>query len=177
MVTSSESQIKTFKVLFLKLLAPTFPRPTSLARQVKTTFLFFVNLDLVALDLAALPFLSSQTQRRPLASSSPTWWWSSRTWRSISLLRSRWDFGWVNNFHPGNLTQNFQVLDDKNVRRRFRASNYQSTTRCKYILKFSCVNFHQQGEALYLHNAHETRWWLESNPGDRSHYDFWTSSQ
>lgn len=26
---------------------------------------------------------------------------------------------------------NFQVLDDKNVRRRFRASNYQSTTRVK----------------------------------------------
>jgi len=25
----------------------------------------------------------------------------------------------------------FQVLDDKNVRRRFRASNYQSTTRVK----------------------------------------------
>lgn len=29
-----------------------------------------------------------------------------------------------------NLT-NFQVIDDKNVRRRFRASNYQSTTRVK----------------------------------------------
>ena len=43
MGTSKESQIKTFKVLFLKLLAPTFPRPTSLAQQVKTTFLFFVN--------------------------------------------------------------------------------------------------------------------------------------
>ena len=28
-----------------------------------------------------------------------------------------------------NLT--FKVLDDKNVRRRFRASNYQSTTRVK----------------------------------------------
>ena len=26
---------------------------------------------------------------------------------------------------------NFKVLDDKNVRRRFRASNYQSTTRVK----------------------------------------------
>merc|ERR1712107_454832 len=34
-----------------------------------------------------------------------------------------------------------QVLDDKNVRRRFRASNYQSTTRCKDMWKFSCVNF------------------------------------
>jgi hypothetical protein len=29
------------------------------------------------------------------------------------------------------LTGLFQVLDDKNVRRRFRASNYQSTTRVK----------------------------------------------
>lgn len=28
-------------------------------------------------------------------------------------------------------SRNFQVLDDKNVRRRFRASNYQSTTRVK----------------------------------------------
>lgn len=28
-------------------------------------------------------------------------------------------------------SHNFQVLDDKNVRRRFRASNYQSTTRVK----------------------------------------------
>ena len=43
MGTSKESQIKTFKVLFLKLLAPTFPRPTSLAQQVNTTFLFFVS--------------------------------------------------------------------------------------------------------------------------------------
>lgn len=29
------------------------------------------------------------------------------------------------------LTVSFQILDDKNVRRRFRASNYQSTTRVK----------------------------------------------
>lgn len=28
-------------------------------------------------------------------------------------------------------SRRFQVLDDKNVRRRFRASNYQSTTRVK----------------------------------------------
>ena len=40
MGTSKESQIKTFKVLFLKLSAPTFPRPTLLVQQVKTTILF-----------------------------------------------------------------------------------------------------------------------------------------
>lgn len=39
-------------------------------------------------------------------------------------------------FSPGHSSlflycDNFQVLDDKNVRRRFRASNYQSTTRVK----------------------------------------------
>ena len=40
MGTSSESQIKTFKVLCLKLSARTFPRPTLLVQQVKTTILF-----------------------------------------------------------------------------------------------------------------------------------------
>merc|ERR1712216_41533 len=41
-----------------------------------------------------------------------------------------------------------QVLDDKNVRRRFRASNYQSTTR----------------EAIHLHDAHAPRRGLEPDP-------------
>ena len=36
-----------------------------------------------------------------------------------------------------------QVLDDKNVRRRFRASNYQSTTRVK---PFICTMPMRQGE-------------------------------
>ena len=34
-----------------------------------------------------------------------------------------------------------QVLDDKNVRRRFRASNYQSTTRVKLGLKSVSIDY------------------------------------
>ena len=34
-----------------------------------------------------------------------------------------------------------QVLDDKNVRRRFRASNYQSTTRVKLGLESISIDY------------------------------------
>ncbi|ONM56268.1 hypothetical protein ZEAMMB73_Zm00001d021085 [Zea mays] len=47
-------------------------------------------------------------------------------------------------------TFEIQVLDDKNVRRRFRASNFQV--------------FCHKGEAIYLHDAVETRRWLEQHP-------------
>ena len=43
-------------------------------------------------------------------------------------------------------------MDDKNVRRRFRASNYQVDKFGK--LKMSIE--YDQGEAIYLHNANET---------------------
>ena len=73
-----------------------------------------------------------QILRKLWGLSFPTLSWSSRTWRSISHLRFRWEL-----VESKQLTcticltnVNFQqVLDDKNVRRRFRASNYQSTTR------------------------------------------------
>jgi len=54
------------------------------------------------------------------------------SWNKITL--SRHDHQKCNH-HPIQLKKYFtfevQVLDDKNVRRRFRASNYQSTTRVK----------------------------------------------
>lgn len=73
------------------------------------------------------------------ASSSPIWLWLWKIWRSISPLkyrwvtrsqccRWRWECGKMLKCSSVCLKQ---VLDDKNVRRRFRASNYQSTTRVK----------------------------------------------
>ena len=54
------------------------------------------------------------------------------------------------------------VLDDKEVRRRFRASNYQSTTRPGFGRVFSrsargLLDFRHpcEGEALHLHHADE----------------------
>lgn len=48
------------------------------------------------------------------------------SWRRVALS---WGVGaWRLGEQPAFLAQ---VLDDKNVRRRFRASNYQSTTRVK----------------------------------------------
>ena len=44
----------------------------------------------------------------------------------------------------------FQVLDDKNVRRRFRASNYQSTTRVK---PFICTMPMRLGTINYTSNV------------------------
>lgn len=49
--------------------------------------------------------------------------------REKNVLRDLWGI-----FTEGTFlirSRDFQVLDDKNVRRRFRASNYQSTTRVK----------------------------------------------
>lgn len=70
---------------------------------------------------------------RPWASSFPFLWWSSKTcvWNICFFVLSL--------LHKSNLlvqlkkyfTFEVQVLDDKNVKRRFRASNYQSTTRVK----------------------------------------------
>lgn len=50
------------------------------------------------------------------------------------------------------------VLDDRNLRRRFRASNYQVSARS------SNRPDHYKSEALHLHHAHETRRGLESDP-------------
>lgn len=73
------------------------------------------------------------------------------------------------------------VLDDKNVRRRFRASNYQSTTRVKVkkntfpkslTTMTNLILYHSSSMilvAFHLYNAHEIRRGLESNTGkDRS---------
>lgn len=69
-----------------------------------------------------------------------------------------------------------QVLDDKNVRRRFRASNYQ--VRIIIDLHFaplffflfafiiSCCYPHavvNQSETIHLHHAHASGRWMESN--------------
>lgn len=43
-------------------------------------------------------------------------------------------------------------MDDKNVRRRFRASNYQVDTFNKLIPNLE----YDQSKAIYLHNAYET---------------------
>jgi hypothetical protein len=64
-----------------------------------------------------------------------------------------------------------QVLDDKNVRRRFRASNYQVRNLSMNFMKmqtchvhfviFMKIEFsflvHYQGKAIYLHNANAAR--------------------
>ena len=58
------------------------------------------------------------------------------------------------------------VLDDKEVRRRFRASNYQSTTRsvsdvtvakkpCRALESMWHLWHPCEGEAFHLHDAHE----------------------
>ena len=119
MATSKGSPTRTSKVLCSKLLAPTFLPPISLAPQVQIKF--WIS------EIHAIQIL-----RKLWGLSFPTLSWSSRTWRSISHLRFRWEL-----VESKQLTcticltnVNFQqVLDDKNVRRRFRASNYQSTTR------------------------------------------------
>ena len=49
-----------------------------------------------------------------------------------------------------------QVLDDKNVRRRFRASNYQSTTRVKPFICTMPMRLDEGKLLVYLR--------LESNP-------------
>jgi|JI10StandDraft_1071094.scaffolds.fasta_scaffold672259_1 hypothetical protein len=49
-------------------------------------------------------------------------------------------------------------MDDKNVRRRFRASNYQVGN-----LRLTIVE-HDQSQTIHLYYAHEIRWGLESDP-------------
>lgn len=49
-------------------------------------------------------------------------------------------------------------MDDKNVRRRFRASNYQVSS-----LSLTGVE-HDQSQTIHLHNAHETGRGLEPDP-------------
>jgi len=49
-------------------------------------------------------------------------------------------------------------MDDKNVRRRFRASNYQVCS----LLSLIAIEYNQ-GQAVHLHHAHETRRRLESD--------------
>ena len=49
-------------------------------------------------------------------------------------------------------------MDDKNVRRRFRDSNNQVSSLSLTSLE------HDQSQTIHLHNAHETRWGLESDP-------------
>jgi hypothetical protein len=68
-----------------------------------------------------------------------------------------------------------QVLDDKNVRRRFRASNYQ-VGPCKHFVmspSSMCILLHQndicaavdnKGEAFHLHHAHAAGRWVEPDP-------------
>ena len=62
------------------------------------------------------------------------------------------------------------VLDDKNVRRRFRASNYQvyiAYISLVYIISLVDLYFwyivYDSSKAIHMHNANEIRWRLESN--------------
>ena len=78
MATSKGSPTRTSKVLCSKLLAPTFLPPISLAPQVQIKF--WIS------EIHAIQIL-----RKLWGLSFPTLSWSSRTWRSISHLRFRWE--------------------------------------------------------------------------------------
>lgn len=55
-----------------------------------------------------------------------------------------------------------QVLDDKGVRRRFRASNYQ--VRLSKISSMNWMAVHDESEAIHLYHADEIGRRMESNP-------------
>eukprot|EP00615_Pteridomonas_danica_P009400 CAMPEP_0114346136 /NCGR_PEP_ID=MMETSP0101-20121206/12821_1 /TAXON_ID=38822 ORGANISM="Pteridomonas danica, Strain PT" /NCGR_SAMPLE_ID=MMETSP0101 /ASSEMBLY_ACC=CAM_ASM_000211 /LENGTH=191 /DNA_ID=CAMNT_0001482589 /DNA_START=195 /DNA_END=770 /DNA_ORIENTATION=- len=104
---SSASLIKTFKVRFLKSWERMFQPTISLAQLVinidyfSIWFHFSTNFNLITLD-----------PKRTLGIKLPF---------LVMIIKNLKKY----------FTFEVQVLDDKNVRRRFRASNYQSTTRVK----------------------------------------------
>ena len=65
----------------------------------------------------------------------------------------------ISTTHPKQLKKFFtfevQVLDDKQIRRRFRASNYQVEFAISRIFNFPLDN--HQSQALHLYHAHEAR--------------------
>ena len=56
----------------------------------------------------------------------------------------------------GILISEVRIMNDKNVRRRFRASNYQESSQSQTSLE------HDQIQTIHLHNVHETIWGLKS---------------
>ena len=123
MATSKGSPTRTSKVLCSKLLAPTFLPPISLAPQVQW-------------DKILDKWNSCNSDpKKTLGIKLPYLVMIIKNMKKYFTFEVQVRIGWIKTailvqFVWLMLTKILkQVLDDKNVRRRFRASNYQSTTR------------------------------------------------
>lgn len=102
------------------------------------------------------------TQRKPWVSSSSSWSLSSRMY----FFRPSFKTALISEQLKKYFTFEVQILDDKNIRRRFRPSNYQVPVLDPHGF-WSCDAWSQiecdQSEAVYLHHANETGRRMEPN--------------
>ena len=161
MATSKGSPTRTSKALCSKLLAPTFLPPISLAPQVQIKF--WIS------EIHAFQIL-----RKLWGLSFPTLSWSSRTWRSISHLRFRWEVVESKQFI---CTMDIEIICLTNVNQN-PSNRFWTTKMCEGGSERQTINLPPgehlwlgsnellfQGQAFHLHNADEAWWWLEPDPG------------
>ena len=115
-----------------------------------------------------------QILRKLWGLSFPTLSWSSRTWRSISHLRFRWEVVESKQFI---CTMDIEIICLTNVNQN-PSNRFWTTKMCEGGSERQTINLPPgehlwlgsnellfQGQAFHLHNADEAWWWLEPDPG------------
>ena len=163
MATSKGSQTRIFRALFLKLLAPTFPPHISLVRQVEMKPLCLFSLYSYLLrpqentgDQAALPCYDHQEHEEVFH----IWSAGIITWVLIKTVNLHLSgFGWQKRAKEVQGVE-LPIHHQASIRQsKFHQGIYHQFTRQFLQLFFF------QSEAVHLHNANETRWWVESDSG------------